>query len=76
VGAWRHHVDLRHYTVSVVRGHGVADNALSYILGRHDSAAAPYYPQMSDHDLSLRFVDTVSQPAQPPSVRVSGGPLG
>jgi Phosphoribosyl transferase (PRTase)/PELOTA RNA binding domain len=152
--AWRHHVNLRHYTVSVVRGHGVDDNALSYILDRHDGAAiqfvdgwtgkgsiareltatlhhrrrrhgtapsdslavlvdpgdcaaisgttedflvpnaclnatvsglvsrtvmtpglvgpadfhgAKYYPQMSDHDLSLRFVDTVSQ--QFPAVR-------
>ncbi|HWI01458.1 MAG TPA: cysteine protease StiP domain-containing protein [Propionibacteriaceae bacterium] len=40
--AWRHGVALRHYTISVVRGHGVDDNALSYIVDRHDSAAVQF----------------------------------
>ena len=40
--AWRHGVALPHYTISVVRGHGVDDNALSYILDRHDGAAIQF----------------------------------
>jgi Tellurite-like stress resistance cysteine protease StiP/PELOTA RNA binding domain len=40
--AWRHGVALQHYTISVVRGHGVDDNALSYILDRHDVAAVQF----------------------------------
>jgi Phosphoribosyl transferase (PRTase)/PELOTA RNA binding domain len=40
--AWRHGAALRHYTVSVVRGHGVDDNALAYILDRHDGAALQF----------------------------------
>ena len=40
--AWRHGVALRHYTISVVRGHGVDDNALSYILNRHDGAVIQF----------------------------------
>ena len=40
--AWRHGVALPHYTISVVRGHGVDDNALSYILDRHDVAAIQF----------------------------------
>ena len=40
--AWRHGIALAHYTVSVVRGHGVDDNALSYILDRHDAAAVQF----------------------------------
>ena len=40
--AWRHGIALRHYTVSVVRGRGVDDNALSYILDRHDPAAIQF----------------------------------
>jgi Phosphoribosyl transferase (PRTase) len=40
--AWRHGVALPHYTISVVRGHGVDDNAVSYILGRHDGAAIQF----------------------------------
>jgi hypothetical protein len=42
VAAWRHGVALRHYSISVVRGHGVDDNALSYILDRHDAAAIQF----------------------------------
>jgi hypothetical protein len=40
--AWRHGVALKHYTISVVRGYGVDDNALSYILDRHDGAAIQF----------------------------------
>ena len=40
--AWRHGLALRHYTVSVVRGHGVDDNALSHILRRHDGATIQF----------------------------------
>lgn len=40
--AWRHGVAWRHYSISVVRGHGVDDNALSYILDRHDAAAIQF----------------------------------
>jgi Phosphoribosyl transferase (PRTase) len=40
--AWRHGVALPHYTISVVRGRGVDDNALSYILDRHDVAAIQF----------------------------------
>ena len=40
--AWRHGVALTHYTISVVRGYGVDDNALSYILDRHDAAAIQF----------------------------------
>lgn len=40
--AWRHGLALRHYTVSVVRGHGVDDNALTHILDRHDGAAVQF----------------------------------
>jgi hypothetical protein len=40
--AWRHGMALQHYTISVVRGHGVDDNALSYILDRHDAAAIQF----------------------------------
>jgi Phosphoribosyl transferase (PRTase)/PELOTA RNA binding domain len=39
---WRHGVALPHYTISVVRGHGVDDNALSYVLDRHDVAAIQF----------------------------------
>jgi hypothetical protein len=35
-------VALTHYTISVVRGYGVDDNALSYILDRHDAAAIQF----------------------------------
>ena len=40
--AWRHGVALQHYTVSVVRGRGVDDNALSHVLDRHDAAAVQF----------------------------------
>jgi hypothetical protein len=40
--AWRHGAALQHYTISVVRGHGVDDNALSYILDRHDVAGIQF----------------------------------
>jgi hypothetical protein len=40
--AWRHGVALQHYTVSVVRGRGVDENALSYVLDRHDAAAIQF----------------------------------
>jgi Phosphoribosyl transferase (PRTase)/PELOTA RNA binding domain len=40
--SWRHETALAHYTVSVVRGHGVDDNALSYVLDRHDVAAIQF----------------------------------
>ena len=40
--AWCHGVALPHYTISAVRGHGVDDNALSYILDRHDVAAIQF----------------------------------
>jgi hypothetical protein len=40
--AWRHGVALQHYAVSVVRGRGVDDNALSAILDRHDPAAIQF----------------------------------
>jgi hypothetical protein len=41
-GVWRHGVAPQHYTISVVRGHGVDDNALSYILDRHEVAAVQF----------------------------------
>ncbi len=40
--AWRHGLALQHYTVSVVRGHGVDDNALTHILDRHDGTAIQF----------------------------------
>lgn len=40
--AWRHGMALPHYTVSVVRGRGVDDNALSAVLDRHDPAAIQF----------------------------------
>ena len=40
--AWRHGLTLPHYTISVVRGHGVDNNALSHIFDRHDPTAIPH----------------------------------
>jgi hypothetical protein len=39
---WRHGLKLPHYTISVVRGHGVDANALSHVLDRHDPGAIQF----------------------------------
>lgn len=33
--AFRHHVDIAHYTISIIRGRGIDQNAMDYILCRH-----------------------------------------
>lgn len=34
---WRYDVDAPHYAISIIRGRGIDDNALNYILKRHEA---------------------------------------
>ena len=33
--AWKYHVEVRHYTISIIRGVGVDKNAMDYLLARY-----------------------------------------
>ena len=32
---WKYHTDVMHYSISIIRGKGIDDNAVKYILNRH-----------------------------------------
>lgn len=32
---WKFHTDVMHYSISIIRGKGIDDNAVKYILSRH-----------------------------------------
>lgn len=32
---WKYHTDVMHYSISIIRGKGIDDNAMKYILSRH-----------------------------------------
>jgi len=40
--AYRHGVDLPHYSISIVRGRGIDRNAVRYVLDRHDPARVQF----------------------------------
>ena len=40
--AFRHGLDLRHYSISIVRGRGIDRNAVRYVLDRHDGARVQF----------------------------------
>lgn len=33
----KYHIDVAHYSISIIRGRGIDKNAMDYILGRHDA---------------------------------------
>lgn len=34
---WKYQADVRHYSISIIRGKGIDDNAVKYILNRHNA---------------------------------------
>lgn len=34
---WKYHIDVMHYSISIIRGKGLDDNAIKHILSNHDA---------------------------------------